>query len=416
MEVAAIHGTGTFDHTMRKWKIRTRELTASASIRQLSNMFKTEVPNTERESRPYWLRYLEELRKAKTVTQAETELEAAKKRYANDAPPEYSPFERDTATGEVRRKTPLNFDQIRILNAATQIQNPDTEPAVREFLLERLTPKPAAAESLKAEIASAIQRAKARNPKGKGWFSIRQFLEMFGDITGDISFRNITVKHYREYWEKVKAEKWSDRNRANAMQTLNTFLKRLEADHDLRFTFRQNPEYRITAGEGQKTQYTVEQVKTALQNATDIARTALLLGLNCGFYWGDLTSLKPQHIIDGGYLKKGRKKNEKKPVQVVGTWKLWPETIEAIQYGLTKWQLEEAYRQFREAHDLPEHKALRKTVAQMIQDDIGETEARLYRCEGVGGTHGRSYIKNFTPPQVAKLEAALLHVRAKLLA
>lgn len=148
--VAAIHGTGTFDHTMRKWKLRTQELTASASIRQLSKMFRVEVPNNERESRPYWLRYLEELRKAKTVTQAETELEAAKKRHKDDDPPEYSPFERDAASGEVRRKTPLNFDQIRILNAASQIQNPDTEPAVRDWLLQQLALKPVPkAESLK---------------------------------------------------------------------------------------------------------------------------------------------------------------------------------------------------------------------------------------------------------------------------
>ena len=412
--VAAIHGTGTFDHTMRKWKIRTQELTASASIRQLSKMFRVEVPNTERESRPYWLQYLEELRKAKTVTQAESELQAAKKRYANDDPPEYSPFERDTASGEVRRKTPLNFDQIRILNAASQIQNPDTQPAVRDWLLQQLAPKPVPkAESLKEEIASAIERAKARNPKGKGWFSIRQFLEMFGDTTGDISFRDITVKHYRSYWEKVKAEKWSDRNRANAMQTLNTFLKRLEADHDLRFSFKNNPEYRIAGGEGKKLQYSLEQVKTALQNAKGIARTALLFGLNCGLYWGDIRTLKPEHFIDG-YMKKARQKNEKKDSPVIGTWKLWPETIEALQYGLTKWQLEEAYRQLRAAHNLPEHKALRKTIAQLIQDEVGETEARLYRCEGVGGTHGRSYIKNFTPPQIAKLEAALKHVHARL--
>ena len=100
----------------------------------------------------------------------------------------------------------------------------------------------------------------------------------------------------------------------------------------------------------------------------------------------------------------------------MGSWLLWPETVEALQYGLTKWQLENAYADFREKYALPEHKALRKTVAQWIQDNVGEVESRLYRGEGVGGTHGRNYIKSFSPEQVAKLDKALTLFREKVLA
>ena len=34
---------------------------------------------------------------------------------------------------------------------------------------------------------------------------------------------------------------------------------------------------------------------------------------------------------------------------------------------------------------------------------MGELESRLYRCEGVSGTHEKNYIRSFTPEQVAEL-------------
>ena len=47
---------------------------------------------------------------------------------------------------------------------------------------------------------------------------------------------------------------------------------------------------------------------------------------------------------------------------------------------------------------------------------MGELESRLYRCEGVSGTHEKNYIRSFTPEQVAKLDEALEFVRGKLFA
>jgi len=106
-------------------------------------------------------------------------------------------------------------------------------------------------------------------------------------------------------------------------------------------------------------------------------------------------------------------------------WKLWPETVAVLQYGydpqtqrkdykLYRGQLERAYQQIREKYGLPEHMALRKTVAQWIQELTGEEESRiLYRAEGYG-THYGSYVCNLTDAQVAKLDKALEMVRAKV--
>lgn len=58
--------------------------------------------------------------------------------------------------------------------------------------------------------------------------------------------------------------------------------------------------------------------------------------------------------------------------------------------------------------------ALRKTVAQWIQEVSGEEESRiLYRAEGYG-THYSSYVCNLTAAQVEKLDKALDKVREKV--
>lgn len=87
---------------------------------------------------------------------------------------------------------------------------------------------------------------------------------------------------------------------------------------------------------------------------------------------------------------------------------LWRETVAHLQFGLDKGRLGKAYTAFRTSYGLPEHKALRKTVAQLIQDNIGESESRLFRCESGGDTHSRSYIRPYTPEQVERLDRAIL--------
>jgi hypothetical protein len=60
------HGIGTFDRSTRTWKLRTKELTAKASLRFLSDRYRAEI-TTEAESYPYWRRYLDEVRAAKVI-------------------------------------------------------------------------------------------------------------------------------------------------------------------------------------------------------------------------------------------------------------------------------------------------------------------------------------------------------------
>tara|TARA_R100001132_G_scaffold27548_1_gene35268 strand:+ start:9084 stop:10064 length:981 start_codon:yes stop_codon:yes gene_type:complete len=261
---------------------------------------------------------------------------------------------------------------------------------------------------LSKEIESHMSRLKT-GPHGP-----KQSCDLFFSITGDIDVKKINVSHYREYIERVKEnDNWNERTKYNREVELRSLLSGIEADHNLTFGFlRRKLHYKKP--EGQKIQYSFEQVKTALKHATGNVRTSLLLGLNCGFYWSDITALSPD-IIQDDYIIAGRVKNQNKS-KLVGTWKLWSETKNCLEYLVPmphQQKLIKEFKAFKDEHGLPSHKALRKTVAQEIQDLVGEEESRLYRCEKASGTHGSHYIVNYTPEQVKKLDKALVIVAKK---
>jgi len=341
-----------------------------------------DIPCDERKSRPFWTRYLAELR-TNAVLQNDRFRRIALDIMGQPEQPAIPPA------------------VVRIINAVNQGNHQE--------VIEAVTKTPTLTESLKHEVQVYIDRQKKKNHKGH--YDVRAALDLFLEATGDIGFRDVNAQHYRKFMASLDAQEWSDRTKLNRQRMVHTFLKRIEADYNVVYGFIRNPDYKRQTPEGQKVQYTLEEVRTALKNAQGINRLSVLLGLNIGAYWGDITDLKPEHF-DGTRINKARAKNKTKAGQVVGSWLLWPETIDALKYGYTKWQLEHSYAEFRKAHDLPEHKAIRKFAAQWIHDNVGEVEARLYRGEGVSGNHGKNYIKAFSPEQTAKLDKALTLFRA----
>ena len=429
MDTMAVHGNGTWDHGKKGWKLRTKELRASATVAQLRAIFKNpDIPASEDGSRPYWRKYLKAVRNYQARQQGKTSPLQERIRTLEAFIADFRLRGRDTSALEAelleaRQVSPDDIDHgdgpavhpdmrahAEVLDAAGEL----TEIKIR--VLNDLAPKPIPkTESLRAEIDAYVNRDKAKG--GKGWFVTRQYLNMFFEVTGDIPFRDITVSHYREFIEQVNDnENWGQRTKANVQQCLHMFLRSLEADHDdVRFPFVGNSKYRIKGGDGQKVQWTLDQVKTALTHATGDARLMLLMGLNCGFYTGDVMELAPEHF-DGTHINKHRAKNRNKPDTFVASWLVWEETKKVMSFGKKKWPLEEAWRQFRDQHDLPEHSDLRKTVAQWIEDSPeagGEQVARLFRCEKAKGNHGRFYSK-FTPAQRDMLDKALRFIEKKV--
>jgi len=444
MDEMAKHGNGTYDHDKKQWKVRTKELKASATIKQLREMFKDDtIPESEKGSRPYWLRFLKIVRAKKAaellgptpIPQRIASLE----RYIG----EFKELGRDTTELERELEEARTVPHWNIDHADMPAVHPDFRQAaellemfgadseatariLNNIAVVKAIPKN---ESLQAEMSAYIDTYKKKD--NKQWYDIKRALDLFLEATGHIRLTDITVQHYRTFLDildrEQQKEEWTQRTKQNRQRIVHTFLEHLESDHEeLRFPFIRNRKYQISVPPPEQIKYTLEQVKLALQHATGLQRVGLMFGLNCGFYWSDIAELQQKHF-DGTHVTKARAKNKRDGVQkgFMSKWKLWPETVEVLQYGFDpetqrkdykqlRGRLERAYQQLREKYDLPEHMALRKTVAQWIQELAGEEESRiLYRAEGYG-THYSSYVCNLAPDQVAKLDKALDKVREKI--
>lgn len=401
------HGFGTYDRSTKTWKLRTKELRADASIRKLSQRFGIDLPADERATYPYWRKYLDEVRAVSVLKDRETRLAIAQLLFDTGGNPTLlAEFEQNPITGKIQFRVPLDPEVERLANMAYI----GDYAGMASVLKKHEIPK---TESLRAEVEQAIERSKKKG--GQGWYSVRLYLNFFADSCGkDIRLSDISVLQYREFLKNLDAnEKWNATTKHSAKKKVDIFLRRVEADHNLAYGFLRNKDYRLQCPEGRKAQWTVDEVRKALATATGVARAYLLLGLNCGFYPSDIAALTPDKF-DGSHINAGRVKNRKHGASpFVGSWKLWPETVAALQYGLTEQKLGKAFTKFREEEKLPEGSDLRKTVGQLLQDHVSEEVARLYRCEKVGGVHGSHYIR-FSDEQKAKLDAGLDVIREML--
>ena len=399
----AVHGMGTFDAKNRTWIVRTKELKASASLRVLRERYGVEFPSAPRAaelaSQPYWRKFLEERKRDSWVSQCVSHApELARIIGAHHVRMEMQDhFGVECAPPEIVSRVVADYRGVIEAGGNKIGVSPDVVAVAK-------SPK------LKSEIESYVSAARTNQT------SIRKYLEMFLDACGgDIPLTEISVEHYRKYVAAVDAvPTWSETSRVYIIRTVASFLKQLETLHSgLNFRFVKAKEFRRIMPDGKKTQWTWEQVRLAIQHATGSNRTMLLMGLNCGAYISDICALKPE-MFDGTHIRYVRQKNLNDPIKGTkfeGCWKVWPETAEALQYSLSLKTTERTFKSFRDEHGLPEQSDLRKTAVQWIEDHVGQTEARLFRSENVGGTHGKNYIK-FSDAQRAKLDAALTRLRA----
>src|SRR5205807_1033015 len=105
-------------------------------------------------------------------------------------------------------------------------------------LLNNLIPLPpkATKDGIRHEADVFIERHKARGHKG--WYQVRQAIDLLVEHTGDIGLRDVTVHHWRAYYQAVKDhEDWGDTTKSNMLQTARTFLERVEGDHGLNYGF-----------------------------------------------------------------------------------------------------------------------------------------------------------------------------------
>lgn len=435
MVAVRARNTGSFDHKTKCWRLRGRGI--HVTVRQLEQQygvnFRAETPaQLEQASARYWRRFLQDIedhhrqaQKASSPYQTRIKsLEAMIARLRAERHPDAALARLEAQLRELEAAPPhdthyadtpvLHPDIVARAAAMEFCPSEDEADDALAFMLEatdqpRPTPKTIPSGiGHEAEVYIARHKAKGH----KGWFQVRQAVSLLTGITGDIPPDQVTVHHYRQVHQKITSSpQWSKTTQANMARIVRDFLDRVAADHNLTcYGFLSNPDYILRRPKGKKVRYTLEQVKTALQHAKGEVRLALLIGLNTGGYIGDIATMTPE-MIHADHLVRCRAKLRHKDNPVVGSWLLWEETRRHLTYGNKARRLQEQYSRFAQHHGLPPHKALRKTTAQMIHDQVKDAEAaRLFRGEGLPGTHGTNYICDFTPEQVDRLDNALLKV------
>jgi len=385
------HLEGSWDQSTFTWKLRSSRLLplsapVTASVKKLRSIYGEEVPKTERGSWPFWCKFRDGIIAALRV---EEQKAAAFGQAVNEKQVLYA-----IAAKLVTMKGGSGLE--------VTVKGQDTAP-VRD--------------SVRAEIKAYLSTHEKKNRHH--WYELRLCLGIFEKACGDVLLRDVSIHNYRKFLELLEAdiqerdlELWGVTH-INRQRAVHTFLKGVESNYGLWFPFVRSAEFKKEMPDGKKVKYTLDELRTALREAKGLARLALLLGCNCGWYFGDIEELAPGHLVNGRVVK-GRDKNKKKN-KFIGQWKLWPETLAELQYGISAAEVEKAYNKLRSKFSLPEHMALRKTISQLIEDKVSERAARLYRAEKPGGNHGK-YYSEMSPEQVAELDTALVVVRDWLLA
>lgn len=342
--------TGSFDHSTKTWRLRHQGI--QISIRQLSKRYGVQIAPSERASAPYWRRYLQDMADGiSTAPQTHPE--------RPQMPPEPH-------------------------------QRPQTMLGIR----------------IDADAFYAQHNAK----RHKGRYQVKQALDVVLSITQDIPPTQVTVDHARQMHQFIEDnDNWGQTTKSNIGRVVREFLSTVASERNITtYGFLQNKRLlRWKRPKGRKVQYTLEQVKTALEHATGEVRYALLCGLNFGAVSGDMKTIT-EDMVKGNHLVRSRQKLSHLDEPVVGSWFIWQETRQLMERHRSARQLQAKYNGFAKQHGLPTHKALRKTTAQMITDVLkDELASRLFRGEATKGTHGSNYICDFTEAQVKHLEQAL---------
>jgi hypothetical protein len=408
-------GTGTYGKSNKLWRLQHKRI--QATIGQLEARYgvkfrQTEPARLRDESAPYWRRYLQEQEEAQEHAQ-----DALQHAQAVDA-----------VLGRVGPESPLHAILQRL--RATPITRPDFGPLgsiEAAFLPVAPTDHPAPQVTIATEAKHALQVHLERTGKTAYYHFTRQALDLLTEVAGQLEPHQLQVDHWREFFRRVKANpSWGPVTQANMMNAAKRFAKTVSQARGVNYGFVHLPEFLIDVPEAQKTKYTVDEVTKALQHATGLQRLQVLLGLNAGMTNADILTLRP-HMLQDGYivwqrvklakLKDGGKTKDYKSVAKL-KHKLWPQTLQALteyDFTATEYALNDGFTKFARKHALPVHKALRKTVTQLLQDAAGNTISRHYRGEIEGGTHVNNYVeRRLGDVEQAQLDKALEAVGRQL--
>lgn len=429
------YGTGTYINATATWRLKEKKdkegnvirPNLAKSTKQLSELFGVDIPPSETKSRKYWEHFLSTYQEFQEKRQGIKSPLQERIKSLEILVDQFRSEGRDTTELEIDLSQSRKVPAYDCDHVDGPVLHPDMQQAASVLALNgnldelsiRMLNSLVAPKAInkKESLKEAVQRKiDFHKKKGNhGWYEVQTALKLLLQATGDISVKQIDSFHWREFNRIIDECKLSDRTKLNRAKIAREFLRQVEAEFSefkLNFAFLRLSEFKRTMPDGEKVKYTLEQVRTALANATGIARTALLLGLNCGFYLGDIIELNTSHVVDG-HIKKSRAKLKHKKNAMRTSWLMWADTQKCLAFGLTEYEIVKAYDLLKKEFGLPDHKALRKTVAQWIEDEFDKELSRIYRGEKESGCHDKFY-SELTPAGILKLDTALKAIEVKL--
>lgn len=369
-----------YDRDQKKWKLRTKDLTISMSLVQLSDWSGVELTEA-RQSAPYWSKY----------KRAMLDRVAALRVAATPIGMGYGG----------------NGFSISVPNFAGESSEELTKRNWKP-VFKPVEPT----KDLKYEVAEYI------NKKGGNY---KNHLQLFLDCVGTMEVASFNLDQYRKWLSWVESNHTgSEQTSKNRIKSVKTFLKNLEQLHNLDFRFLRSSDLHLIKIENTEKRnladeyWTLDEIKLAIKEATGLARFSLLMGLNAGCYDSDIAGdYFTTDKIKDGYYHSGRAKNLRRGTQKGGTgvWRLWHETIASVVPNANKRTMRDHFRQLRVRLGITKtQEGLRKTIANEIQHRFGEETSRLYRAEFTNDTHHTSYVDIKDERRFVRLSEALDHI------
>lgn len=216
-------------------------------------------------------------------------------------------------------------------------------------------PKTEATKDAAREIFKALDSVEDTLPTGKGiqyWVdsyltvkqnegvspgridNLRRSLNCFADQIGRTNvITDINWQSWDQFAASVLKSDEGDYKKRDLLADSRGFIRHLVA-RDLIPPIKTLNETKIRVESTELERFSQKELRHMLSESTGMLRCFLLLFYNCGYRQSDVATLTPA-MIDGTYITRKRAKNKKKNAPVV-SWKLWPETIEAIEKNRSK--------------------------------------------------------------------------------
>lgn len=164
------------------------------------------------------------------------------------------------------------------------------------------------------------------------------FAEWFGEDRPIDEMTDETVTDYFAYCQKLVAKGANPNTIKNQWQVFKQFA--CETVPAAKIPYMPSlalRKYKIPRRRTEPKPFTIEEVRLLLQEAPEALKTYILLMLNCAYYQGDVADLLAEQVDwTNGRICRARSKTankmndeENQPIKI--NYKLWPETLEAIQ-------------------------------------------------------------------------------------